>query len=201
MHKYVQPRHLEDEETKAYVRCLGYNTTLAGVVRKWDANALIIGNVLYHGDNDEGPINDMCSPNKDCLFDGAYGNIQSCHECSESPGNGLTGPARQLMDAWWETCVTYDPCGTYRQVTSAYDCWMSTPYGSTKCVDQALSLGGPADNVTWTEGPPLSQRSDVTHHTESSGSNSGGGGLIVGMIVGVLVIAGVILCAACACCR
>ena len=58
----------------------------------------------------------------------AGNDIQSCYECSRS--NGLNAQ-KALLDAWWETCVTYQSSG--QNVQSGYNCWKSVLRGSGGC--------------------------------------------------------------------
>ena len=92
------------------------------------------------------------------------GDIQTCFVCSTG-GEGLStdASALTLLDAWWQTCVTFQAQG----VNNAYACWLSIPSGSGQCATGAQ----PSTTQTSTTSPtPTSSASMSETSTTSSTS-------------------------------
>lgn len=73
--------------------CNKYLSELQTVTNLYDIGVNIIGATLSDAVDS---IKSMCNLEGD--------DIQTCYECSHS--NGLNAELR-LLNAWWETCVTY----------------------------------------------------------------------------------------------
>lgn len=119
--------------------CENYLSELQTVTQLYDVGVNTIGAALS---DPTGSIQSMCN---------IEGNdIQTCYQCSHS--NGLNSDLR-LLNAWWETCVTYQQHN--QDVESAYKCWRSVPNGSTDCYAVATNgssgpnARGPYSSTWW----------------------------------------------------